>query len=137
MSSALVIDANVAIKWFIEEEDHDRARLLLQGTERLIAPDLILIECANIAWKKWRQGSVDAADVAEIAQLLPDAFAALVDSREVLVTAARLSLRLNHPAYDCLYVAVAEDRGAVLVTADDRLVRVVRGTPWQDLVRRL
>ena len=102
MSSTLVIDANVAIKWFIDEDGHDRARSLLTGADRLIGPDLVLIECVNIAWKKWRQGSLDAADVAEITQLPPDAFAVIVDSREVLVGAARISLRLNHPAYDCL-----------------------------------
>lgn len=137
MSAGLVIDANVAIKWFVEEEGHERARALLVGAERLIAPDLVLVECVNIAWKKWRQGSIDAADVAEIAQLLPEAFAVLVDSREIIVTAARLSLRLNHPAYDCLYLAVAEDRGARLVTADDKLIKAVWGTPWQQLVLRL
>ena len=137
MPQRAVIDANVAIKWFIEEDGHDRARALLTGGDRLIGPDLVLIECVNIAWKKWRQGSLDAADVAEITQLLPDAFAVITDSREVLVSAARLSLRLNHPAYDCLYLAVAEDRGAVLVTADDRLIRAVQGTPWQGLVRPL
>lgn len=75
--------------------------------------------------------------MAEITQLLPDASAVITDSREVLVRAARLSLRLNHPAYDGLYLAVAEDRGAVLVTADDRLIRAVQGTPWQGLVRLL
>ena len=137
MSETIIIDASVAIKWFVEEEGHERARSLLVGGQRLIAPDLVLIETVNIAWKKRVQGAIDALSVAEIAQLLPSAFDAIVDSREVLASAARIAMKLHHPAYDCLYLALAEDRAVKLVTADDRLCRRVRGTEWVGLVKPL
>ena len=32
----------------------------------------------------------------------------------------------DHPIYDCIYLAVAEDRQLPLVTADGRFIRAVR-----------
>ena len=43
-----VIDASVAIKWYLPEPDDDKARLLLVGGHDLLAPDLMLIEVSNI-----------------------------------------------------------------------------------------
>ena len=51
--SDLVIDASVAVKWVIEEEDTTQA-LALRG-RALAAPDLLIAECANILWKKVRR----------------------------------------------------------------------------------
>ena len=46
----LVIDASVALKWFVEEQGSDKARGLLSREERLIAPELLLAEVFNAAW---------------------------------------------------------------------------------------
>lgn len=35
------------------------------------------------------------------------------------------SVRLDHPIHDCLYLALALDRGAALATSDRRSLRVV------------
>ncbi len=45
----LVIDASVALKWVIEEDDSAAAMALLLG-EPLVAPDFLAIECANGLW---------------------------------------------------------------------------------------
>ena len=49
-SSAFIVDASVAVKWVVDEQFSDAARLLAGA--RLYAPDLLYIECANILWKK-------------------------------------------------------------------------------------
>jgi len=49
--SPLCIDASIAIKWVIEETGTQEA-LALRECARLIAPDLLIPECANILWKK-------------------------------------------------------------------------------------
>ena len=55
------------------------------------------------------------------AQLLEAAGIEVLPTRHLLQAATRLALDLDHPAYDCLYVALAVDRGCPLVTADERL----------------
>ena len=47
----VVIDASVALKWFVEEQGTEQAAALLAGQDLLIAPDLIVAEVANAGWK--------------------------------------------------------------------------------------
>ena len=46
-----VVDASVVIKWVVEEDGTPEA-LDLRQKGRLIAPELLVAECANILWKK-------------------------------------------------------------------------------------
>jgi predicted nucleic acid-binding protein len=42
---SLVVDASVALKWFLSDEPHaDRALAVVQDGIPLIAPDLVIIE---------------------------------------------------------------------------------------------
>ncbi|HEC40443.1 MAG TPA: PIN domain-containing protein, partial [bacterium] len=49
--SEIVIDANVVVKWFIEENDSDKARFLrdkfIEGKIELIIPTLLYFEVLN------------------------------------------------------------------------------------------
>ena len=47
------------------------------------------------------------------------------------------SAALDHPVYDCLYLALAEAEDARLVTADQRLLTRLRGSAWEELARPL
>ena len=46
MIDAAVVDASVAVKWVVPETGSDLARSLSNAS--LEAPDLLLVECANI-----------------------------------------------------------------------------------------
>jgi predicted nucleic acid-binding protein len=120
---AAVVDASVAVKWVVREEHSDCARSL--AGVRLEAPDLLLIECANIIWKKVRLGDLALRDAAGRLDLLLRAPVAITASRELLAAALQLSLELKHPVYDCVYLALAQRRRIPLVTADRRLVSIV------------
>lgn len=54
---AIVVDASVAIKWFIPEIHATAAGRLLEKNLKLLAPDLIFAEIGNILWKKCRLNS--------------------------------------------------------------------------------
>ncbi|HLQ39119.1 MAG TPA: type II toxin-antitoxin system VapC family toxin [Planctomycetota bacterium] len=126
----LVVDASVASKWFFTEPDSAAARRLLERHTALIAPDLLFAEVGNIGWKKCRQGASTPAQLAEVAVVLPVAFAQVVSVATVLPRALAIALELEHPVYDAIYLAVAELHDVRLVTADDRLVTRLRGTRW-------
>jgi predicted nucleic acid-binding protein len=114
-----VIDASVAIKWVVDEPGTSAALALRR--HRLFAPDLLAAECANILWKKARLGELSAEEVLFAARLLQRADIELVPMRGLLEPATRLAIALDHPAYDCIYVALAESLGCDLVTADRQL----------------
>lgn len=54
--------------------------------------------------------------------------AEIVPMRHLVGPAWRLAVGLRHPVYDGLYVALAMDRDATIVTADERFVALVRAT---------
>ncbi len=127
----LVIDASVAIKWVVGEPGSEAAVRLINEGARLSAPDLLMPECANILWKKTRRGELSRDEAGLAIDLLARADVELVPSRTLAASALALSLDLDHPAYDCVYLALAIQRGDTFVTADSRLVRHVaaRGGP--------
>lgn len=117
-----VIDASIAMKWVVEEAGTPDA-LVLRQRARLIAPELLLAECANILWKKVRRDELSKDEAVMAARLLQSADIELVSARSLLESATSIALDLDHPAYDCVYIALAAASGCRFVTADDRLLR--------------
>lgn len=117
----VVIDASVAIKWVAPEASTDHAVALLDGT-RLLAPDLLVAECANILWKKVVRAEMERETAIVAAQAIERVEIELVPMRLFLADSLKLAIALDHPAYDCLYLALALARGCRFVTADGRLL---------------
>ena len=120
----LVIDASVAIKWVIEEPG--TAEALALRRYRLLSPDLLIPECANILWKKTCRQEIGLDESLLAARLLERADVELLPMRRLFEPATRLAIRLNHPAYDCVYLALAQASGCSFVTADSRFCTKVR-----------
>jgi predicted nucleic acid-binding protein len=116
----VVIDASVAFKWFVPEPTSDRALAVLDGNATLHAPDLIRIEVANAMWARLRRQGEYRAVVMEAADALPRMFDSLVPSAEVLEPAMKLMVELEHPLYDCLYLALAINLRCPVLTADKK-----------------
>lgn len=122
--TAHIVDASVAIKWVVAETGTSEALKLLG--HRLIAPALLQVECANILWKKVKRGEMSAREGGIAVRLLTGFGIELCAHEPDLSRVLELAVALDHPAYDCVYLALAEARGVPLVTADMRLIRVVQ-----------
>jgi predicted nucleic acid-binding protein len=122
---SVVVDASIAVKWFMPEVDSREARALLQRSEasglELLAPEFILIEAANVLRTRHRRGEVTAADAQSSIAELPSAFARVTADAPLIESALGLALDLPVSVYDALYVALARVEGCPLVTADARL----------------
>lgn len=114
-----VVDASVAAKWLAPEPDSPFAEALLD--EELIVPDLLFAEVGNILWKRQLRGETDAATAQIGARWLLQVPLQVHDSAGLLADALALALQLQHPAYDCFYLALALRTDAPLITADRRL----------------
>jgi predicted nucleic acid-binding protein len=120
--NTLVIDASIAVKWVVEENGTPQA-LRLRQRMKLIAPELLIAECANILWKKVQCGELSKDEALLAARLLQAAEIELLPTRILLEPATRIAIELDHPAYDCVYLALAVERDCRFVTADQRLLR--------------
>lgn len=115
-----LIDASVAVKFALDEDDHLSARMLIE--DALCAPELILAETANGWWKALARGALTGDQFHSAVGSLPGAFETLYPTEPVLQRAARLADEMQHPVYDCVYLAWAEQTGIPLLTADRRLM---------------
>lgn len=131
---SLVIDASVACKWFVEEDESAEAAQLLTRGESLVAPDLIIAEVASALCRKLQAGQMTTEQVFRAVEVLPRFFDELVPSALLASRSVAIAQVLRHPVYDCFYIALAEIGNARFVTADRILLRHVRKTPWVRLV---
>lgn len=126
-----VVDASVAVKWFFAKEPHAAEALaLVRDDPALIAPDLVIAETCNAAWKWLRLGRIAATELDEIAASLPRYFSEFTAAAILAPRAVAIAAALAHPVYDCLYLALAELRQLPLITADARLLARLAGSPW-------
>lgn len=120
----MVIDASVAIKWVCEEADSDRALALLTG-EPLVAPSLWLVEAANALWRRRRLGELTRSQIEARLEALKDAPVRSIETERLLESSLRLADDLEHPIYDCLYLATAIELDTHVITADKRFEKAV------------
>lgn len=132
-----VVDASVAVKWFVEEPGSPAACALLTRGEVLLGPGLVLIEASNTAWKKVKRGEMTPEQGEAMIRALPLYFDRLVHTDVLIVRAYELAHQLAHPVYDCLYLALAELEAVQVITDDERLVKVVSRTEFRKRVRSL
>lgn len=118
-----VVDASVAVRWFIHGPGSDRAASRQEQTD-LVAPDLICAEVGNALWRYLRRGDINADEAAAILAMLPANFGRLVPSAELVAEALRIAGAVDHPIYDCLYLALARREQAQLVTLDRSLAEI-------------
>jgi predicted nucleic acid-binding protein len=133
----IVVDASVALRWCFQLNKSDRAEELLRSNHHLIAPDLVIAEVTNAAWKFVIFDRMAAATAAAAVHEIVKAFEELVPVSVLRDRALAIAVELQHPAYDCFYLALAERSTSRLVTADERLIRRCVGTPFRKLVQSL
>jgi predicted nucleic acid-binding protein len=128
---SLIVDASVALKWFLLDEPHAcQALAIVRDQASLIAPDILIAEVCNAAWRLAKLGRLHQEQVDEIAAILPGFFDLLVSSTGLACRAVAIAGQLDHPVYDCLYLALAEAEQTDFVTADLQLLGKVRGRSW-------
>lgn len=125
----LVIDASVAIKWYLPEEHSiHAARLPLLGV-RLHCPDLMFAEAGNILWKYVLRSECSCGRAVAILKELQTLNLIVCNTHQLAVAAFDIAHRTKRTFYDSLYMALAVKNDCRMVTADLKLYNALKGTP--------
>ena len=135
--SDLVIDASVAVKWFVSEEASDKADEVSSSNHTLLAPRLIMIEVANAFARKAMQKLITPLEAAEYVRTLPRFLAGLLDVDDLIEPALQNACNHGHPIYDFIYLEAARRRDTKMLTADQKFIAKVKGTNLAKLVMPL
>ena len=120
-----VLDANIAVKFFLPEPDSAKAIALRDDfrnqIHELIAPDTLPVEVAHALTRAERKNMIPQGDaMSKVADLLATA-PVLHSHLRLLSRAVELSSQARIGVFDCLYIALAEREMCQVVTADQRM----------------
>lgn len=133
----LVVDASVAVKWFVEEEDAQRASLLANGTEEIHCPRLLASEVGSALWRKVLQGQLELGDARTGLESLARMPITWHADEALGADCLRLAFAHDRTVYDSMYLALANRLNARLVTADLRFANALAATDAGSMVLRL
>lgn len=142
MSDVVVVDASLALKWVLREEDSQIAKMLLRQWNAdktgVIAPCLFTYEVTNILYRQVIAGKLSYDETRRLLKEMFSIGVSLVFSQyqDVSKQAMEFAHRFSLPAtYDAHYLALAEREKCEYWTADTRLLNALNGKlPW---VRKL
>ncbi len=122
----VVVDASVAVCWYLPHPTSERATALLQGGGRLIAPALLQLELASVFLRMVRRGELTAREAQRVTgDLLPRAVTLVADWPPATAVLATATLH-GGTVWDAVYVATAIGHHAGLITAHSPLVAMAR-----------
>jgi len=131
--SLYVVDVSVAAKWCLPSGGETLVQQALdcldrygKGQVQFVVPDLFWAELGNILWKAVRAQRCTQQDAAHsIAQMKGREFPT-VSSQVLLEQAFIIATTFQRTVYDAIYVALAVDSNAQLLTADEKLANALR-----------
>ncbi len=139
MTTAIVVDASVITKLFLQEADSPAARELVGSGRTLLGPEHVTIEVASAMVRRYRSGGLTRGEaeqaLAAVRQFFLRGAFALTTDAGLLVRAEEIALDLRHALKDCLYIALAEREQCELITTDVSLL--TRGAPRFPFVKPL
>lgn len=138
----LVLDTSVAVKFYLPEELDDEAARLLEAAEsgavEFSAPSTLQPEFFNALWQRRRRGELSLEKVREgWADFVSDDPAAIYATEDLMPRAAEIVFESEAIVYDALFLALAEETGTVMVTADRKLLRALKDTEFVRLTLSL
>lgn len=123
-----VVDASVAIKWYLPEEHSiHAARLPLLGVS-LHCPDLMFAETGNILWKYVQCSECSHNKAVSILKELKALSLKVWNTPLLAEKAFEIACRTKRTFYDSLYVALAVKNDCRMVTADLKLYNALKKT---------
>lgn len=134
-----VVDASIAIKLFIEQEDSDLAESLLlrlsgNPPARFAVPDLFYVECANVFWKYVQQVGFPVVQAQSSLQRLKALNLQVYPLSELVEEALDVAIAYRISVYDACYVVLSLYVQCPLITADRKLLRSLVDSPYSLLL---
>ena len=131
-ANRFILDASVAVKWLFPPHNEDLItealdllRLHDEGSIEFLVPDLFWVEFASAAQSGVRRKRWTRAQAADSVRDMLNYEVRTFPSRLLVETALMMAIANNCSLYDCVYVALAEETGCDMITADEKLVNAL------------
>ena len=123
-----VVDTSALIRLFVPdgpmaEGFEDFLRGVERGINTVIAPELLVAEAANVINRKQTSGELSGEESLRLLGDLLSVPIRLFSHRPLLLPAFELARQYQLTVYDALYLALAREQGAVIFSADSKMIK--------------
>lgn len=126
-----MIDASVVLKWFLADEEYGQKAMSLLGQYisnelDILAPSLLEYEVMNGLTIAQKKGRLKEEKVLTAVEGFINLEIKLMNLSHIYPKVLHYCRIYNRSAYGASYLAVAEEAGIALITADEGLYNVVK-----------
>ena len=125
----MVVDTSVIVDALVAGPLSGAARAVLAIVQGRTSPDLVAVETGAALTEAVRRRAIEPAYARMAYRSLRRLVPVIEPAGPFLGRALDLSLELDHPFADCVFLAHAEARADVLITSDAHFVRKVAASP--------
>ncbi|HXC53889.1 MAG TPA: type II toxin-antitoxin system VapC family toxin [Rhizomicrobium sp.] len=132
----IVADTSVIVKTVVHESHSDVARRLRD--QGIAAPAIWIAEAGNVLWRKQQIKAISKVEAATLFETLLAAPIRTLPLDTEAQDALEIAVALEHPIYDCFFLAAAIREDTHVVTDDSRFAAAVRRQgKWASRLRLL
>ncbi|TFF88397.1 MAG: PIN domain-containing protein [Promethearchaeota archaeon] len=121
----VIVDANIIVKWFIEEKDSDMARILrdkfIDGDIEILVPSLLYFEVLNALKYSQLFNKIDLNNAG--VSLENYGFKIISIKKDIRKKMIEIALDYDISIYDAAYIGLSKATGYVLFTADEKIIK--------------
>ena len=127
----IVVDTSALLRLYIPdgpmpENLEVSLREAERGNDVIMAPELILAEAGQVLLKKHEQGILSLEEMRELLNEILSLPIRLFGHQPLLLRASELAREYSLTVYDALFLALAEQHSARLISADSTLEKAAR-----------
>lgn len=115
----IIIDTNIVLSWVIQQ---DVPEIDFIEHSQCIAPQFLKIETINILRKYYVMKKIPLHIIEQYYEDILIVIDIFVPDETILDRAKSISFAINHPIYDCLFIALAQQFESPLLSFDKRLL---------------
>ncbi len=129
----IVLDASVAVKWYVPEDQAAAARVVFsENAGTIVVPEIFRSEVAGAMVRRANVSKAERAAAEEsirifLELIVEDFISVTMLTADQMTRAATLALDIGHPLKDCIYLALAMDLNCPLVTCDAKFAAKAHG----------
>ncbi|MFB2837978.1 type II toxin-antitoxin system VapC family toxin [Floridanema evergladense] len=125
-----VLDANVAVKLYINQPFSDKAIALLDLLQankpaKFYIPEFFYAECANVLWQYVRLAAYPPQEAKNSLENLKQLDLQVIDTFSLISESMEIAISCGIAVYDACYVELANRLNIPLVTADKKLINAL------------
>ena len=124
----ITLDVSAAIELVMGLPKQSPIKSKLEKADLIISPSLYIYEASNTMWKYNKIKNYPKNKIMHKIRHTLELVDQFVNANDIYEEAISMSCKIDHPAYDAMYLITCRRKNGLLLTLDSRLIKAAKGT---------